>query len=255
MILSLKCTKLQRFDGRNGDTNIVVTKKRKVRFIEATAPQPETGTELKQRIRSQSFSDAVLAVEWLNAAKGTAAYRRVLDVRQELEELRAGIDRLSQAHGGPVVKVRDRERDIAELAARHDKLDLLLRKHSFHPEMTYSFASGVWALDMTPKHRRGPLVVVHGQGFAFLPRRVQVSEPVVILALARLAANRELHKVRLCKGCGKRWRVSEREIDRFCSQKCREGFYPTSPEFLKRKAANQRTYREGLKRLQKRGLA
>ena len=145
----------------------MVTRKRKVRVVEATAPQPKTGTELKRRIRSQSFSDAALAVEWLNAAKGTAAYRHVLDVRKELEELRAEISPLSQAHGGPVVKARDRERDIAGLAARHDKLDLLLRKYSFHPEMTYSFAFGIWALDMIPKNPRGRQVVVHGRGSRF----------------------------------------------------------------------------------------
>ncbi len=233
----------------------MVTTKRKVRFVDATAPQPKTQTELKQRIRSQSFSDAVLAVEWLNAAKGTAAYRRVLDVRKELEELRAGIDRSSRAHRGPVVKAKDWERDIAELKTRHDKLDGLMRGYSFHPEMTYSFASGIWALDMVPRHPRGRQVAVHGQGFAFLPRRVQVSEPVVIVALARLAANRELYKVRLCEMCGERWRMSEREIDRFCSPECRKAFYEKSPKYRERKASNQRQYRERLKRLQMRGLA
>ncbi|MDR3752860.1 MAG: hypothetical protein P4K93_09330 [Terracidiphilus sp.] len=237
----------------------MVTGKRRIWLADKTAPQPKTGTELRQRIRSQSFSDAVLAVEWLNAAKGTAAYRHVLDVRRGLEELRAGIDRFSRAQAtmraSGVIKVREQERDIAELTARHDKLDALMREYSFHPEMIYSFASGIWALDMVPKHPRGRQVVLHGQGFAFLPRRVQVSEPVVIVALARLAANHELYKVRLCETCGERWRVSERQLDRFCSPKCREAFHSKSPEYHERKAANQRRYRANLPRAQKLGLA
>jgi hypothetical protein len=66
--------------------------------------------------------------------------------------------------------------------------------------------------------------------------------------LCRLAANRELYKVRLCEMCGERWRVSERKMDRFCCQKCREAFYAQSPEFHERKAKNQRKYRDGLKK-------
>ena len=235
----------------------MVTGKRRIRLADTTAPQPKTGTELRQRIRSQSFSDAVLVVEWLNAAKGTAAYRRVLGVRSELEELRAGMDRVSRewARSGRVIKVRDRARDIAELKILDDKLDALLKGYSFRPEMVYSFASGIWALDMVPKNQRGRQVVVHGQGFAFMPRSVRVSEPIAVLALARLAASRELYKVRLCEMCGDRWRVSERKIDRFCSQKCREEFYAKSPDYHERKAETQRRHRRNRKYAEAHGVA
>jgi hypothetical protein len=216
------------------------TKRPKLTSI--TDPPAKTGTELKQRIRSQSFNDACVAVEWLNAAQGTAAYRRVLEVRQELEELRAELDRLKQARGS-VVKVRV----MADLQTRHERLDRQMARYTFKPELNYSFASGFWALDMVPKHPRGPQVEMHGQGFAYLPRRISVSEPVVITALARLTANRELHKVRLCETCQKRWRVSEREMDRFCSDKCRDAYHTHSDDYRERKAANQRKYRKSLK--------
>jgi hypothetical protein len=223
---------------------------RKLKFTSVTDPPAKSRTESKQRIRSQSFNDAFVAVEWLNAAQGTAAYRRVLEVRQELEELRAELDRFKQTRGS-VVNMRG----MAELQTRHERLDLQMARYTFKPELNYSFASGFWGLDMVPKHPRGPYVELHGPGFAYLPRRIRVSEPVVITALGRLAAARELYKVRLCAQCQKHWRVSEREMDRFCSQQCREAFYAKSPDYHERKASNQRNYRERLKPIKARGLA
>ncbi|MGH9604287.1 MAG: hypothetical protein ACRD3N_01185 [Terracidiphilus sp.] len=228
----------------------MVTNKPKLTAV--TDPPAKTGTELEQRIRSQSFTDAVLAVEWLNAAKGTAAYRRALAVRTELEEYRAELDRhLVETAQTRVLKVRDQ----VELATRADNLDRLLSGYRFKPEMNYSFGTRIWALEMVPVHPRGPQIEVRGQGLNYMPRRIVVSEPVVIVALARLAANRELYKVRLCETCGKNWRVSERKMDRFCSQKCRETFHAKSPDYHERKAANQRRYRENLKQATARGLS
>ena len=219
----------------------MVTKKRNL--VSVTDPPAKTGTELKQRIRSQSFNDACVAVEWLNAAQGTAAYRRVLEVRQELEELRAELDRLKQTRGS-AVKVRV----MADLQTRHERLDVQMARYSFKPELNYSLASGFWGLDMVPKRPHGPQVEMHGQGFAYLPRRISVSEPVVITALARLAVNRKLYMVRVCDYCRERWLVSIRPtMDRFCSYKCRDAFHTHSDEYRERKAANQRNYRKNLK--------
>jgi hypothetical protein len=225
---------------------------RKPKLTSVTDPPAKSRSELKQRIRSQSFNDAFVAVEWLNVAQGTAAYRRVLEVRRELEELRTELDRywLQQTRRSVL-----EARAMADIQTRHQRLDLQMARYTFKPELNYSFASGFWGLDMVPKHPRGPYVEVRGQGFAYLPRSIRVSEPVVITALARLAATRELYKVRLCAQCQKHWRVSEREMDRFCGQQCREAFYAKSPEYHERKASNQRNYRERLKPIKARGLA
>src|ERR1700691_1898151 len=64
----------------------MVTKKRKpIPRIESSAPK--TQTELRHLNRSISYSDGALSVEWLNTTQGTSAYKRVIMVRQELEEL------------------------------------------------------------------------------------------------------------------------------------------------------------------------
>ena len=96
---------------------------------------------------------------------------------------------------------------------------------------------------MVPKHPRGPEINVSDESFD-----VRVNESGVVSALARLAANRELYKVRLCEQCEQVWRVSLRDIDKFCSQKCREAFHAKSADFHERKAANQRNYRENKKK-------
>lgn len=242
----------------------MVTHKRQAAFIEAVAPRPKTQTEMARRIRSLSSGDALLAVEWLNAAKRTAAYRRAVKVRSELEELGVMLDNLRQQR--KAWKGRRAKSDaevlgnartaiaMAELAEqfrqRHNALNALLTRYAHVPALAYNIDSRIWRFGMVPKHPRGPEINISDESF-----NVRVTESTVVAALARLAANRELYKVRLCETCGEHWRVSERKIDRFCSQKCRESFYAKSPEYRQRKAANQRNYRERLKPLQASGLA
>ena len=75
-----------------------------------------------------------------------------------------------------------------------------------------------------------------------------ISEADVVVSLVRLAECRELKKVRLCETCKRRWLVAAKSNFRFCSDRCREDFYAKSPDYHDRKAANQRRYRDNLKR-------
>ncbi|HUV69757.1 MAG TPA: hypothetical protein VMW15_08870 [Terracidiphilus sp.] len=234
----------------------MVTIKQKAGFIEAIAPRPKTQTEMKRRVRSQSSTDAMLTVEWLNAAQRTAAYRRVLMVRGELEELGAMLESLRQQRQAWKNRRAKSDAEILEnlkastsmvslqeqFRQRHNALNVLLARYAHVPALAYSLNSGIWRFGMVPKHPRGPEIKLSDESF-----NVRVNESTVIAALARLAANHELHKVRLCETCGERWRVSERKIDRFCSQQCRDAFHISSPDYKDRKAANQRKYRESLK--------
>ena len=77
-----------------------------------------------------------------------------------------------------------------------------------------------------------------------------INEGDAVISLVRLAETGELVKVRLCEMCKERWRVAAKRNYRFCSDQCREGFYTKSPDYHSRKAANQRKYRENLKRIQ-----
>jgi len=243
---------------------IMVTRRRETQFIETVAPSPKTQTELRRRVRSLSYSDATLAVEWLNATIGKPAYRRVLAVRQKLADLSAALETLSDHNqslrGKRPQTIKEFMNDnevvrIANLQERfrkdHNALNEQLARYIHIPALAYDLDAGIWRFGMVPKRQRlGPEIVIEDQSL-----RIRVNESSVVTALARLAANRELYKVRMCPQCKKRWRVSEREIDRFCGQKCREAYHITSAEYLDKKAANQREYRRREKEGKKAGAA
>jgi hypothetical protein len=238
-------------------------------FVSGLAPRPRTETELKRRNRALSYSDANIAVQWLNASKGTAAYRRVFAMRRELEELSALLDSLRRRNhenkqrkasikkrGTPpradeleqgrealieVAQIRDRLRE------RHNVFVEQLARYRLVPVLACDLRSAEWQFNTVPKMQRGRVIHVSDGNFV-----VEVCETAVALALCRLAVKQELFKVRLCAMCNDRWKVSERKMDRFCSQQCRERFRLTEPELRDRHARQQREYRERRKRYEER---
>jgi hypothetical protein len=212
---------------------------------------------LTRRNRTLSYSDALVVVEWLNATKGTAPYRRALEVRQELEELGATMDSLRQQRQEARAKNKGRRNplsqgDVSEAVQRaelytqfrerHNALNRLLARYAFVPAMACDLDAGIWRCSSVPKATRGRTIEIPDGELT-----VQINEAAVIAALARLAANRELYKARLCEQCQERWRVSERQIDRFCSTECRARFRMSQPGSRERHARQQREYRQTLK--------
>jgi hypothetical protein len=209
-------------------------------------------------MRAIFYCDAASAVEWLNATKGTAQYRRVLAVRQELEELGKMLGLLHRQRQEARARGKGRQtppsqEDIREAAERaelytrfrerHNAINRLLSRYVFEPVLSWDLDTDVWLFSTVPKDMRGRTIQVSDGGTT-----VQVNEAAVVAALARLAANRKLEKARLCVWCRERWHVSEREIDKFCCAKCRQAYYAHSPEYRPKKAEAQRRYREQLKR-------
>lgn len=225
-------------------------------FTQAIAPRPRTQTELTRRSRTLSFSDASIAVAWLNATRGSAAYRRVLTLRQELEDLGVMLDSLSQQRreGKALRKRRQapmsqeelketlrRAESCTRFRERHNALNRLLYRYAFVPVMAYDLDARIWRCSSAPKATRGRTIEVSDGTLT-----VEVDEGAVVGALARLAANRGLFKARLCPMCQERWHVSERQMDRFCSTECREKFRLSQPESRERHTRQQREYRQRL---------
>lgn len=73
---------------------------------------------------------------------------------------------------------------------------------------------------------------------------IEQSELIAVQTLIRLYSDHELLKIKLCEKCLKNWCLSNRNMDRFCSQGCREDSYKKDPSFRERNARNQRRYRE-----------
>src|SRR5271156_6415175 len=72
----------------------------RTKIVSFSAPMPE----LKSRNRLLARSDASIAVKWLNAMEGTRSCGRVLAVLQELEELGAMLDSLTERNRRPGTK-------------------------------------------------------------------------------------------------------------------------------------------------------
>lgn len=198
-----------------------------------------------------SYADALTAVAWLNDAKGTAAYKRVLIVRRELDELAKMLDALAQKWLARKAPRRGKEKEFiqSELESvqlevsfreRHNDLNrMLARRYTFVPALDFAIPSAAWRFNTVPKLLGGPETKIKDRIFTLL-----ISEASVVAALARLATQRELYKVRLCDQCSERWRVSAREMDRFCSDRCRDAFRASAPGFKERAAKRQSDYRQ-----------
>lgn len=231
----------------------------RVRPTKVTALPHKTQTEWTHRdIRSPAFMGAALTVEWLNASKGTAAYRRVLALRTELEALRVELDKPFQpieweTATRPTAKSAEHLQRLNEFTKRHDQLNVLLGRYSFKKALAYNLTARRWWLTDVAKNPRGPQVEIENEvGFP----KIRVTEAWVAAAMASLAASRELSKVRLCDNCQRIWLVSIRPtLDRFCSSECREHFHTHSDAYRERKAATQRNYRKKLKEGIARGVS
>ncbi len=205
-------------------TSNVITGGKKSQFVETLAPQPRTRAEFNRRARLLASSDASIAVAWLNITMRTPGYKRVL-------RLRAHLEYLTTLHPS-----EPKFRLIFNI------VNGLLSRYEFVPALACDVSTGVVRYNALPKETRGRAVEVSDGRLT-----VQVNEAAVGAAFARLFASRELFKVRLCERCRKVWRVSERRMDRFCSDECRQAFYKGTPEYLERQRNAQQRYRQRLR--------
>lgn len=199
----------------------------------------------KSRDRKLTIADASFAVHWLNISRGTKAYRRVLAVRKELEDLGAmigvmGVKKAARPHGeqkllddlGKEAKqvgwIKTMQRLHEKLRRRHNALNRVLSRYSFAPALAYGPDLRCWRFNTVPTRKRTSHAVVrweHPSGI-----KLRVDEAGVVAALARLATREQLDTVHLCSNCRQRWVVSVRRrnqvsFDKFCSEECRRDFH------------------------------
>ena len=245
----------QSYGFRDKDTGSMVTREKDNHRRTAADSQPIprfTSVAERATAKESSISDAQRLVKWLNGAKRTASHDRVMFIRNELEALPRdfvanaeaythasnGVVQIGQALGDwPKYKLEIQQ----QLFDRHTQLNTLLERYIFRPRATYVIARRWWLLGMAPDDNRR----WHKLQFGY----EVISEPDAVLSLLRLAETGDLRKVRLCKMCNERWLFAGKRNYRFCSDQCRERFYAKSPDYHSRKAANQRKYREKLKRI------
>jgi hypothetical protein len=239
------------------ETSNTVTRRQK-RSSNRTAadsqPIPGSHPPSGEDARQLGLNDATKVVQWLNAAKGAASYERVVQIRSELEELPRDFARNAAAY----VHVSGRRTQFGiannedwpqkklkvqrQLHNRHAALNEAFHKYVFRPRATYVLAARAWVFGMVPDENK--------RWFQMKIGYQTISEADAVISLVRLAETGDLGKVRLCEMCKERWRVAAKRSYRFCSDECRETFYAKAPDYHSRKAANQRRYRESVKRIQ-----
>jgi hypothetical protein len=188
---------------------------------------------------TQRMSDEELVVHWLNSAGGTPAYRRVVDVYNQLTYLDSEYRRWQEALAAN--SSYDFKVSFRALGRQHAKLNKVLSRYRTVPQIQYWLANAMWTVFTASCPTRGdyrlPFTNDLGQKFF-------VQEGTVVSLLLKLAESRNLSRVRLCAWCKKGWRVSLRSIDRFCTDKCRLNWYFNTDEGKRRHKEAQKKYKK-----------
>ncbi len=207
----------------------MVTEKRKTNYkssihVAQARPIPQLRMNRNKREYERLLrNDAQVAVLCLNASHGTVAHERLVAIRRELGELRAGTSELKQIskdidaemfpqkmaasgtagtrrHKQLAAKFRTRFQDLNQ---QHIALNELLARYVFRPCVSYTVVSDEWRLGLVPDANQRFFQTTVGQ--------FTVTEADAVMSLVRLDANGELNKVRVCEQCKKVWLISERD--------------------------------------------
>ena len=220
-------------------------------------PLPQSAENRDKREHARLLrNDAQLAVMVLNASRGKAAHERLIAIRLGLEELRAQASKLKAVDEEITAEMRPKDgparggtkkhlalagqykEHFEDLSRRVDELNERLALYAFRPCVTYIVTPDEWRYGIVPDSKRL---------FQMQVGRFTATEADAAMSLVRLDASGQLSQVRLCEQCKEVWRVSLREIDRFCGEACRTAFNTQSTDYRDRKKINQREYRKRLK--------
>jgi hypothetical protein len=208
------------------------------------------------------MSDADKLVLWLNAAKGTHSYDRILEIHRLLSQLLAGYAEYAKRSDEQDAEVFHGRYDPKIFAAQgewlgaqlkwlgglHMQLNLALSRYMVTPQSAYWLTASApfpkgWSFFMVSQPDDDGFELQYGDQ----RHGMTLVESDAALSLLRLAEVGDLAKLRLCEQCKNRWRISFRKMDKFCSDECRSRNYVESPESKARQRANQKEYRKRLK--------
>jgi len=198
---------------------------------------------------------------WLNAAKGSKSYRRVvriLELIREKEESRRNIiAKRAYIHTGKGERPREHFRLWRADNMLGAELHRALNRYKFSVRLTGFLFGGPWILNLyCPRqkddfgwetlysYRAGPgQIVVQAPSYT-------VCEGDAVLAALRLAERSRVNRVRLCETCSLRWIFAKHKNYRFCGKDCREAYYTRTPEYRESKKRQMREYRDRQRRIE-----
>lgn len=195
---------------------------------------------------------------WLNAARGTKSYKRViriLDLIRACEESRnAIVAKRAFVHSGPGKRPKEHSKLWRMSSKIHAELHSALRKYTFNMRLSGVIFGQPWILSISCYKGKDEFSWEAPYAYKALPGQTiltvptfLVSEGDAVLALARLAERRLLSRVRLCATCSSKWFFAQHSNYRFCSKECREKHFTSGDEYRMKKALQMRVYRSKLR--------
>jgi hypothetical protein len=182
-------------------------------------------------------------------------------IRQSEEATRrAFVGHAYYTHGGESPKVKKDKRKLARAASKpYADLQRSLERYVFRIRLAGTI-QGVWILNFHRSALKGEFGWKTEFARQAPPGATLISSPTymvsegdAVLAVLRLAERGLLNRVRLCAHCPQTWMYAKKSDAKFCTAKCRENHYARSPEYRKKKASNQRAYRDRLRKAELRG--
>jgi hypothetical protein len=203
-----------------------------------------------------SEPDELTLPGWLNAAKGTSSYKRVVHIlelmRNTEQSAQDVVSRGAHVHVGPQGSKWPSEKIRLMRAASkvHEELERTLRRYRFNIRFTHSLM-GHWMFNMYCPRQRNDFGLETRCAYRASPGTTIVTVPTyvvfegdAVLAAGRLAERGILSRVRLCATCSDKWLFAKHRNYRFCSPECRERYYTETDEYRQKKARQMRECRD-----------
>jgi hypothetical protein len=203
-------------------------------------------------------NDGAVLAGWLNEAKGSAAYTRVVELLRLIEE-NTKTNNEARAAGAyrPSAQVELSRRFHRQGEALHSQLTRSLARYEYRAGLALGILDTSWRLNIfATKKQKGDFAWQNSQNptrtpkgtTVLLPTPTAVWEADVVLAALRLAEQGLLKQVRLCAMCSQKWMFAHHVNYRFCGEECREKYFRDTDEYREKKAKQMRNYRARLKR-------
>lgn len=196
---------------------------------------------------------------WLNAAKGSSSYRRVVRIleliRDKEESRRNIIARKAYIHAGKGRRPREHFRLWRADNILGAELQRGLNRYEFSIRLTGFILGSPWLLNLYCSRQKDDFgwetLYAHrpkpGETIIQAPTYT-VYEGDAVLAALRLAERSLLNRVRLCERCSAKWIFAKHRNYKFCGTECRETYYASTPEYRESKKRQMREYRDRKRR-------
>jgi hypothetical protein len=201
--------------------------------------------------------DGVVLSGWLNAAKGSDAHRRIVEIVRLIEATTKSNNE-ARAIGAyrprpyPAKFPEEQKAKLREVDALYSQLQSVLARYVYRTNLALGSLDSSWLLNFNGPQQDGDFVWENelksssSKAAQVIPpfATYRVLESDAALAALRLAERGLIDRIRLCATCAEKWIFANHKNYTFCSKPCREKSFRDNPEYLKRKKDQMRKYRE-----------